>query len=167
MKNRKVHENRDDMMPQLRYRGKYVYGWSIIRKDNTIHFPPDVINEYGLKKNSDIILFSGSKISGGFCISKSDTLKSSKLSRIIKDNPELENKENIGQILKYKGKIYCHLKLTGENEITLTGEIINHFNVKKEDKLLIIKGSDIAFDCIIKGPLIDVANESSKNIDIF
>lgn len=41
-------------MPQLRPQGKHVYGWSIIRENNTIYFPPDVIKEYSLKENQTL-----------------------------------------------------------------------------------------------------------------
>ena len=119
-----------------------------------------------LEKNSDIILFNSSKTSGGFCISKLETLKSSKLSKIIENNPLLEDEENIGQIIEYKGRDYCHLKLNGQNCINLSQIIMDHFNLKTGDKLLIIRGSNIAFDCIHKGPLVKVANESNEEIKI-
>lgn len=151
-------------MPQLRHQGKHVFGWSVIRKENTIHFPPDVINEYGLEEESDIILFTASKTSGGFCISKLESLKSSKLSGILDNNPDLESEENIGRIMGYKGKSYCHLRIMGENGIVLSPEIMNHFNVKSQDRLLIVRGSNIAFDCILKGPLVEVAESSDKEI---
>lgn len=154
-------------MPQLRHQGKHVYGWSVIRENNSLYFPPDLIKEYHLEKGLDIIIFSASKISGGFCISPLDALKSSKLSKIIEDNAVLENKEKIGQIIRYKGKNYCHLKMTDQNNIKLTPDIMKQFNLKKEDKLLIIRGSNIAFDCILKGPLIEVAKETDKHIEIY
>lgn len=154
-------------MPQLRHQGKYVYGWSVIREENTLHFPPDVISEYMLEENSDIVLFSSSKISGGFCISRLDTLKSSKLSKIVENNPALEMEDCIGKIVPYKGKSYCHLKLDDQGNINLSQEIMNYFSVKNGDKLLIIRGSNIAFDCLLKGPLVEVANESDKHIDVF
>lgn len=154
-------------MPQLRHQGKHVFGWSVLGKENTIHFPPDAISEYGLEEESDIILFTASKTSGGFCISKLETLKSSKLSGILDDNPDLESEESVGQIIKYKGKSYCHLKLLGENSIELSSEIMDHFDLKSQDRLLIVRGSNIAFDCIIKGPLVEVANKSDKEIKTY
>ena len=151
-------------MVQLRYRGKNVYGWSLIRDDNSICFPPEAIDEYKLNGDANIVLFTASKTSGGFCISKFDTLKSSGLSHIINDNPELER--DTGRIVGYKGKSYCHLQMSG-NGVELSCEIMDHFDLKTEDKLLIIKGSNIAFDCIVKGPLVDMANESEKDIGIY
>ena len=154
-------------MPQLRHQGKHIFAWSIIRKDNTVCLPPELIKEYHLEKNSDIILFNSSKTSGGFCISKLETLKSSKLSKIIENNHLLEDEENIGQIIEYKGRSYCHLKLNDQDGINLSQKIMNHFNLKIGYKLLIIRGSDIAFDCILKGPLVKVANETNKEIKIY
>lgn len=154
-------------MPQLRPRGKHVYGWSLIREGNILYFPPEIINEYFLEIESDIVLFSGSKSSGGFCISKLEILKSSKLSKIVEENPELDNKENIGHIIKYKGRNYCHLKMNAQNNIKLNQDIMNQFNLKKGDELLIIRGSDIAFDCILKGPLVELAKKSDEEIKIY
>ena len=151
-------------MVQLRYRGKNVYGWSVIGNDNSLHLPPEVIDEYNLGENSDIVLFTASKTSGGFCISKFETLKSSRLSHIINENPELERES--GQIVDYKGKSYCRLRMCG-NEVKLSCDIMNHFELEIGDKLLIIKGSNIAFDCIVKGPLVDMANESEKDIGVY
>ena len=154
-------------MPQLRHQGKHVFGWSIIREEDTVCLPPELIKEYHLEKKSDIILFTGSKTSGGFCISKLETLKSSKLSKIIENNPLLEDEENIGRIIEYNGRSYCHLKLNEQNSINLSQKIMNHFNLKIGDKLLIIRGSNIAFDCILKGPLVKVANETNKEIKVY
>jgi len=154
-------------MPLLREGGNFVYGWSIIRKDNTLYLPPKVVNEYKLEKDNDIILFSGSKISGGFCITSLKTLKSSKLSRVVENNPDLENEENIGKIINYGGRSYCHLKLTDENSLILSDKIMTHFNMKNGNKLLIIKGSRIAISCCLKGPLIKVAHESNKLIEVY
>ncbi len=154
-------------MPQLRHQGKHVFGWSLIRKDNSLCFPLDLINEYHLEKESDIILFTASKTSGGFCISKLDVLKSSKLSSIITNNPILEDSEKIGEIIKYKGKDYCHLKMTACDYLILSDEILNNFNLKNNDKLLLVRGSNIAFDCLSKGPLINLANNSDKDIKIY
>ncbi|OUM65113.1 hypothetical protein PIROE2DRAFT_60224 [Piromyces sp. E2] len=154
-------------MPQLRHRGKFVYGWSIVRKDNTLYFPPQVLNEYSLEEECDIILFTSSKTSGGFCITKLTTLKSSKLSKIIENNPDLESEDEIGQIIQFKGKSYCHLKLTKQRSLLLTDKILNHFKVKNGNQLLIVRGSNIAFDCLLKGPLIEVANKSNKVIQVY
>lgn len=154
-------------MPQLRHQGKYVYGWSIVRDDNTLILPPDVMKEYGLEANSDIILFSSSKTSGGFCISKFKTLKDSKLSGILINNPELEDENSMGKIINYKEKSFCHIKVAESKKIILSDKILKHFGVMNGNRLLIVRGSNIAFDCLLKGPLIEVAKETDKTIDIY
>ncbi len=35
-------------MPQLERGGKYVFGWSVLRLDNSVLLPPEVVAEYGL-----------------------------------------------------------------------------------------------------------------------
>ena len=151
-------------MVQLRHRGKNVYGWSVIDSNNSLCFPPEVINDYGLGYGTDLVLFTASKASGGFCISKFETLKSSGLSHIISENPELES--DSGRIIGYKGKSYCRLRMSGDR-LELSSQIMNHFELERGDKLLVIKGSNIAFDCIVKGPLVDMANESEKDIGVY
>ncbi|GKX27553.1 hypothetical protein SH1V18_00330 [Vallitalea longa] len=154
-------------MPQLRHQGKFVFGWSVIKDDNKFCFPKETVEEYKLIEQSGLILFTSSKISGGFCITGIETLKNSKLSRIIENNPELETEESLGKIISYKGKSYCHIEMIDEKHIVLTEDIKNHFDLSIDDKLLIVRGSNIAFDCLVKGPLVEVANESSKQIDVF
>ena len=154
-------------MPQLRPQGKYVYGWSIVRDDNTLILPFDVMKEYGLEEHSDIILFSSSKTSGGFCISKLKTLRDSKLSSILMNNPELEDENKLNTIINYKGKSFCHIKVVGKKKINLSEKILKHFGIMKGNRLLIVRGSNIAFDCLLKGPLIEVAKETDKKIDVY
>lgn len=55
-------------MPQLNKGGKFVFGLSVIRPDLTIHIPPQALLEYGATRDGKIIIFTGSKITGGFCI---------------------------------------------------------------------------------------------------
>lgn len=55
-------------MPQLNKGGKYVFGISVIRPDLTIHIPPQALLEYGATRDGKVIIFTGSKITGGFCI---------------------------------------------------------------------------------------------------
>ena len=66
-------------MPQLNKGGKYVFGWSLIREDGSIHFPPMAICEYDLAADDRIIIFTGSRITGGFCVTNNRMLLSSKL----------------------------------------------------------------------------------------
>ena len=70
-------------MPQLNKGGKYVFGWSVIGADGTIHFPTMALSEYNLTSEPEIIIFTGSKITGGFCVTNQRMLLSSKLKTIL------------------------------------------------------------------------------------
>ena len=69
-------------MPQLNKGGKYVFGWSVIGAEGTIHFPTMALSEYNLTSEPEIIIFTGSKITGGFCVTNQRMLASSKLKHI-------------------------------------------------------------------------------------
>ena len=77
-------------MPQLNKGGKYVFGWSKIADDRTVHFPPMVLTEYDLLEEQEIIIFTGAKITGGFCVTNQKMLSASKLHKILDDLPELK-----------------------------------------------------------------------------
>lgn len=55
-------------MPQLNKGGKYVFGWSVIGAEGTIHFPTMALSEYNLTSDPEIIIFTGSEVTGGFCV---------------------------------------------------------------------------------------------------
>ena len=53
-------------MPQLNKGGKFVFGLSVIRSDLTIHIPPQALLEYDTTRDGKVIIFTGSKITGGY-----------------------------------------------------------------------------------------------------
>lgn len=55
-------------MPQLNKGGKFVFGLSVIHENRSVQIPPQAINEYRLSNENKIIIFTGSKITGGFCV---------------------------------------------------------------------------------------------------
>lgn len=72
-------------MPQLNKGGKFVFGLSVIHENRSVQIPPQAINEYRLSNENKIIIFTGSKITGGFCVTSYPLLSSSKLSHILKE----------------------------------------------------------------------------------
>jgi hypothetical protein len=96
-----------DNMPQLNKGEKYVFGWSVIKENRCVYFQKEVIDESHLSECSKLIMISGSKITGGFCISTYQTLLDSKLNNILKSNPKLMKKEIAdGEMISYKGRRY-------------------------------------------------------------
>jgi hypothetical protein len=70
-------------MPQLAKGGKYVFGISVVKDGYELRVPPEAFREYELNRSGNIILFSGSKTSGGFGINAPHRLLNSKLSDLI------------------------------------------------------------------------------------
>ena len=55
-------------MPQLNKGGKYVFGLSIISPENKIKIPDDTLKTYLQDNENKIIIFTGSKVTGGFVL---------------------------------------------------------------------------------------------------
>lgn len=148
-------------MPQLSKGGKFVFGWSIIQDGLNIQIPDKAVSEYGLSEK--VILISGSKTSGAFSVSSSRLLKGTLYGELLKSLPELL-KYTLGEGIpvKHKNRYYCWLTLNPSNRITLTKEAAEVYGVKDSDNLLSIRGSDIAFDFAVKGPLVDLAKNYPK-----
>ena len=70
-------------MPQLNKGGKFVFGLSVVRDDLTIHIPPQAILEYNAIQDGKVIIFTGSKITGGFCVTTYSLLMDSKFASYI------------------------------------------------------------------------------------
>src|SRR4030042_591118 len=61
-------------MPQLERRGKWVFGWGIVRARKKITVPPEAYREYGFRAGDEIAFTRGSRSSGGFCIGRADKM---------------------------------------------------------------------------------------------
>lgn len=154
-------------MPQLSKGGKYIFGWSIIRKNGEISFPTSAIEEYQLQKERYIYIVSGSKQTSGFCVMTEPLLSRSKLNHILKENPNLADRSlKEGELISYKGRKYGWLSLK-DNGIHLSPSLMQTLDIKAGDKLLAIRSSDIAFTLGAKGALIQKALEYAGEIAVF
>jgi hypothetical protein len=152
-------------MPQLKKGGKFVFGWSLITPEGTVTIPQQAFDEYTLKSSNKVILISGSKRTGGFCVSSRSLIEQSDIHGLFDQYPSLSDYgTNEGEFVKYKGRFYCWVNLNN-NSITLSREMMKMLDVKIGNKLLSIRGSDIAFVMGAKGPLIERANQSEKYIE--
>ena len=146
-------------MPQLNKGGKYVFGWSPIRGDLHIKIPDEIILEYDLLKEGKLILISGSKTSGGFVVSRLGLIKQSIMKGLLTDYPNIEDYSlPEGKCVKYKGRHYCWVNINTDMILKLPEETAKCFDVKKNDKLLSIRGSNIGFVFAVKGPIVESAN---------
>ena len=154
-------------MPQMNKGGKYVFGWSEIKDDLTISVPEMAVNEYRIADDSKIFLISGSKKTGGFCVTDKKLLINSKLKHILEDNEKLrEYKLESGEFIKYKGRLYCWVPFD-KGIIQLNNRVLDELSLKIGDKLLSIRSSDIAFTLGVKGPLIEKAHSYNGKIELY
>ena len=91
-------------MPQMNKGGKFIFGKSLIRTDGTLRIPPQAMEEYHITDEGKVYLFTGSKITGGFCVTRKGLLHPSKLGHILGDTPPLlDYSAGSGEFIKYKG----------------------------------------------------------------
>ena len=76
-------------MPQMNKGSKFIFGNSLIRNDLTIHLPAQALTEYNPTTEGKVYLFTRSKATGGFCVTRKGLLEPSKLGHILTDNPAL------------------------------------------------------------------------------
>ena len=71
--------------------GKFIFGMSVIQADGTLSFPPQAIEEYRIAEEGRAYLFTGSKSTGGFCVTRKGLLLPSKLGKILEETPVLRD----------------------------------------------------------------------------
>jgi len=152
-------------MPQIGKGGKFIFGWSKINDDYSVKLPDTAVDEYRISSEGKVILISGSKTTGGFCVSRKELVDKSMIAEILKENPLIGNYQTReGEFIKYKGRLYCWLSITPEGVLKLNDEILKTLSIKRGDKLLSIRGSNIAFVMGAKGPLIELASNYAGEI---
>ncbi|MBN1295062.1 MAG: hypothetical protein JXB48_24725 [Candidatus Latescibacteria bacterium] len=65
----------------------------------------------------------------------------------------------------YKKRLYCWLKINTEGILKLPGRTMKSFAIKPGDRLLSIRGSNVAQVFAVKGPIITAALEYKGMID--
>lgn len=155
-------------MPQLNKGGKFVFGLSLIRDDLSVRFPTQALEEYHVLDDNKLIIFTGSKITGGFCVTTYPLLATSKLKHILQECPQLEHQSiPQGTLITYKGRKYTWLSLQANGSIQLTTQLIKQLNLDIGNKLLCIRSSNIAFTMGVRGPLLEKAHSYKGNIELY
>ena len=120
-------------MPQMNKGGKFIFGKSLIRTDGTLRIPPQAMEEYHIADEGKVYLFTGSKITGGFCVTRKGLLHPSKLGHILDDTPPLlDYSAGSGEFIKYKGRSYCWVEISQEGQILLTKKMMDFLKVRPE-----------------------------------
>ena len=118
-------------MPQMNKGGKFIFGKSLIRTDGTLRIPPQAMEEYHIADEGKVYLFTGSKITGGFCVTRKGLLHPSKLGHILDDTPPLlDYSAGSGEFIKYKGRSYCWVEISQEGQILLTKKMMDCLKVR-------------------------------------
>lgn len=155
-------------MPQMNKGGKFIFGQSLIREDGTVLFPSLAVKEYDITAEGKVYLFTGSKITGGFCVTRKGLLLPSKLGHILEETPELLNYlAEPGEFIKYKGRFYCYADISKDGKIVLTNDMMSFLKLEAGMMLLSIRSSDIAFTMGAKGPLLEKAENYEGEIPLF
>ena len=155
-------------MPQMNKGGKFIFGKSLIREDMTVHLPTQAVTEYNIVAEGKVYLFTGSKVTGGFCVTRKGLLESSKLGHILTDTPALQNYQTAeGEFIPYKGRSYCWVNITENGTIRLSNEMMKFLDLEIGTELLSIRSSDIAFTMGSKGPLLEKATNFDGEIKVY
>lgn len=155
-------------MPQLNKGGKFIFGESLIRPDGKVAFPSQAVKEYGITSENKVYLFTGSKITGGFCVTRKGLLLPSELGHILTETPALLNYElSAGEFIRYKGRFYCWMPVSETGTVTLTKEMMTFLHLEPETRLLSIRSSNIAFTMGAKGPLLKKAENFNGDIPLY
>lgn len=152
-------------MPQLNKGGKFVFGLSVIHPDLTIHIPPQALLEYDATRDGKVIIFTGSKITGGFCVTTYSLLQGSKLKHILEECPELRDCVlSEGEFIQYKGRKYAWLDIDKNGVIKLPHSTLAVLDLQSGMELMSIRSSDIAFTMGAKGSLLQKAHSFQGEI---
>lgn len=155
-------------MPQMNKGGKFIFGKSLIRDDGTLRFPKQAIEEYDITAEGKVYLFTGSKSTGGFCVTRKGLLGPSKLGHILTETPALkEYTAEQGTFIKYKGRSYAWVNISNDGLITLTDEMMAFLKIEAGMKLLSIRSSDIAFTMGAYGRLVEESMKHEDEISLF
>lgn len=155
-------------MPQMNKGGKFIFGKSLVRDDLSVHLPAQAISEYDITSEKKVYLISGSKITGGFVVTRKGLLYPSKIGNILKDTPELcEYELEQGQFVKYKGRLYCWVYISDDGVIQLTNNMLEILHISIGMELLSIRSSDIAFAMGAKGPLLEKADNFDGDLEVY
>ena len=150
------------------FRSKFIFGKSIIRENGVVQIPAQAMDEYDITSEKKVYLFTGSKSTGGFCVTRKGLLKPSKLGHILTDHPDLSRYTlKYGAFIKHKGRYYCWADISAAGQILLTPDMMRFLDLNPSMVLLSIRSSDVAFTMGAKGPLWEKAQNYEGEIPLF
>lgn len=150
-------------MTQVPKGGKFILGVSVIQPDGSVCFPLPAVMEYEIASEGKVYLFTGNKITGGFCVSRKGLLLLAKSSIILENLPELADYTlPKGEFVEYKGKSYCWTDIREDGTVRLSCDMMDVLEVYPGKGLLSIRSSSTAFTMCARGPLFDQIEETGS-----
>jgi hypothetical protein len=116
---------------------KEAFGISLINDDGSINIPPKAYKHYGLANNTIVLLTSTHVGEGGLSILHKEKAFNSVFKTTI-DKIETTNKP-----IWKKDRAYALTKLI-DTKVILTTQLLDTFNLKIGDKLMVVKSTTIA-----------------------
>ena len=155
-------------MPQMNKGGKFIFGKSLLRADGRLCIPPGAAREYEITADGTVVLFPGSRSTGGFCVTRPGLLGPSRLGHILDELPALAARAlPAGAFVRYKGRAYCWLPVSAHGTLRLTADVQTFLGLAPGQALLCIRSSDIAFTLGARGPLLERAAQFPGTIEVF
>ena len=154
-------------MPQINPGGKYIFGRSLIGVQGEILIPPETQQEYKFEDGGTAILISGSKASGGFSLGNQLFLGHPRFAALFAMfSFLLSHDRGEGDLIPYKGRSYGWVRIGIGGKIQLPLSTLDDLALSTGDTLLVIRGSNLAFDYAHRGPLVERA-QSHPEIPVF
>lgn len=151
-------------MPQLVKGGKFVFGWSMVGENGNIRIPEDAWLEYGFLPDEKVYIFTGSKSSGGFIITRKPVILRSEMSSLVTSLPELaEFSIAEGSVIPTGKRNICWTTIDKNGCFKLPISTLASFGIVEGTRLLAARGSYVGLSMLVKGPIIE---EAAKHSDI-
>ncbi len=135
-------------MPQLERGGKYVFGWSVLHPDGSVLLPPEAVTEYGFPQQGSVVAMSGSKTSRGMRVGIAARLEGTVLDPALAI-PCGDGLARLKQALVARATI-------ADGVMTVPTAALDAFGLSAGDRLLVIRGSNLAFVMAQTGPLVEI-----------
>ena len=120
---------------------KEAYGVSVVRDDLTVTIPPRALERYEIADDDFVLLTTTHRGEGGLSLLNRKKAKASVLGRLT----DLASDVNA---VRWDDGRACALARMAGGRVALTPEMAEAFQVKKGDRLLVVKSARVAMTCM-------------------
>jgi hypothetical protein len=118
------------------------------------------MREYGFEIGKPAFLISGSKTSGAFSLGNQLFRDHPRFAGLFQQYPGLVRfQAEEGMIFPYKGRGYGWVRVKTGGILQLPAATLTQLGLQPGDQLMVIRGSNLAFDYAIRGPLVERARQ--------